>query len=118
MTSLGEIALASFLAIAIALVLLGGVMVWFQPRGDAELRGLRREREQNEREAEKAALEASEVVASASALGRTVRHARRRIEAEQRRATYITDLHVLATVGVGGGAAPAEVIPPPPPPPP
>lgn len=101
--------------LAIVVVLLAGVLIaigiiWWRGRGDPELRELGRELKENERSAGQAAMRASKRTASASALGREVRHTHRTLAAEDREARHRRELDELS-----GGALPAGGPPAPPP---
>lgn len=113
-----EVGLAAGLgSITVALATVIFLMVWFRGGGDPEVLAIREEREGNEWSARRAALRASERTASASALGREVRHTRREIAAEAREKQHEHELAALTGPGLPGGAGAAPIPPPPPPPP-
>lgn len=92
-----------------ALIVVG--IIWWRGRGDPELRELGRELKENERSAGQAAMRASRRMASASALGREVRHTRRELTAEDRERQHQRELDELS----GGGTPPGGGPPAPPP---
>lgn len=98
--------------VAIIFLIVIGLPQLLNRGGDAELQSIRKEREENERSSDKAAMKAVEQVASASSLGREVRHIRRQLAAEARQAQHQRELDTLTGGLLGGGAAGG---PPPPP---
>jgi len=100
-------------AVVIIAIVFGVVHHFFTQGGGPELSGIRKERRDNERSADRAALQASEQIASASSVGREVRHTRRDLTAQSRSEQHHRELDQLSGGGVLGGDAGG---PPPPPP--
>ena len=115
MTSLEtSLVIAGLVLAGVAILFLIVVVLspWLHWGADPELRAIRKEREENERSAGKAAVTAAEQMASASALGRKVRHVQRGIIAQARTDQHHSELGAL-TGGLPGGGAIGG--PPPPP---
>lgn len=111
-TSLTIVGLA-LAGVAILFLIVVALLQLLNRGGDAELRAIRKEREENERSSDKAAMKAVEQLASASSLGREVRHTRRQLTAEASRDRHQRALDALTGGLPGGGGAGG---PPPPPP--